>query len=178
MSTSAASSSLGTSLTASTLAAVLPAAGADATEPKAESLAVPDLTNSWGLLLGSDPSTEGVGTYHGPQYAYLINVANDPLILGANNTADMTILANGNVGIGSTSPAAKLDVVTGGGGHLYTSDYGCGSYGGIGGSSTLTGCTNYALLTAGTDTMINRPTGSTIAFRENNVQQKFNKPIL
>jgi endosialidase-like protein len=82
-----------------------------------------------------------------------------------------SITSGGNVGIGATSPAAKLDVVTGGGGHLYTSDYGCGAYGGIGGNSALTGCTNYALLTSGGDTYINRPTGANIQFREANATQ-------
>ena len=66
--------------------------------------------NSYGLLLGSDPSSEGVSGYHGPQYGYLINVANAPLMLGANNSVDMTILPSGNVGIAATSPQNKLDV--------------------------------------------------------------------
>jgi hypothetical protein len=85
--------------------------------------------------------------------------------------ANTLVLNAGNVGIGTASPAAKLDVVTGGGGHMYTSDYGCGAYGGVGGSATLTGCTNYALLTNGTDTFINRPSGSNIQFREANANQ-------
>ena len=35
-----------------------------------------------------------------------------PLALGTNNTARMTILSDGNVGIGTSSPAAKLDIAS------------------------------------------------------------------
>jgi hypothetical protein len=42
-----------------------------------------------------------------------------PLAFGTNNTARMTILSGGNVGIGSSTPAYKLDVT----GDVYSSNY-------------------------------------------------------
>lgn len=88
-------------------------------------------------------------------------------------TSSIDINASGNVGIGTASPSAKLDVLTPGNGHLFVSDFGCAGapFAGIGGSSTFTGCTNYALLSGGTDTFINRPSGAKILFREANVDQ-------
>ena len=47
-------------------------------------------------------------TYAGD--AYLWNAEDGHLQLATNNTAKMTILANGNVGIGDTSPDAHLDI--------------------------------------------------------------------
>jgi hypothetical protein len=41
---------------------------------------------------------------------HLVNVANAPLRLGTNNIAQMSITAAGDVGIGTASPAYKLDV--------------------------------------------------------------------
>ena len=43
---------------------------------------------------------------------YVINVANNPLYLGTNNSIDLAILADGNVGIGTTIPVAKLHITT------------------------------------------------------------------
>lgn len=66
--------------------------------------------SSWGLLLGSDLTTAGVSGYHGPSNNYIINVNNAPLVLGTNNAPQMTILGNGNVGIGTASPGTKLQI--------------------------------------------------------------------
>ena len=66
---------------------------------------------SYGLLVGEDVAGQAVSVYHGPNYGYVINVLNAPLILGANNQANVTILPSGNVGIGTMTPAAVLDVV-------------------------------------------------------------------
>jgi len=74
---------------------------------------------SYGLLIGQDAASQSASVYHGPNYGYVINVLNAPLILGANNLANVTILPSGNVGIGTVSPA-------------YTLDLGNGSLGGIG----------------------------------------------
>ncbi len=51
-------------------------------------------------------------------------------------------------------------------------DAGCArSFTGIGFGTNLSGCTNYSLLGNGTDTIINRPNGGTIFFREGNTTE-------
>jgi hypothetical protein len=50
----------------------------------------------------------------GSTQAVVGTVSNHPLQLYANNQAQMTISALGNVGIGTTSPEAKLHIVDGG----------------------------------------------------------------
>ena len=66
-------------------------------------------SNTWGLLLGYGDGTIS-GGYHGVNHAAIVNVQNAPLHFGANNNAYMTILGNGNVGIGITNPTSKLYV--------------------------------------------------------------------
>ena len=66
--------------------------------------------SGWGLLLGSDLASASASAYHGPSNDYIVNVNNAPLILGTSNAAQMTILGNGNVGIGTTAPSQALSV--------------------------------------------------------------------
>ena len=62
------------------------------------------------MLLGFNSASTSVSNYHGPNYAYVINVNSAPLMLGAQNAVDMTILGNGTgyVGIGTTAPDRRL----------------------------------------------------------------------
>jgi len=48
-------------------------------------------------------------------YSRIGNYSNHPLYLMTNNSANMTLLTNGNVGIGTTNPGAKLHVADEGG---------------------------------------------------------------
>ena len=65
--------------------------------------------SSWGLLLGYGNGSL-TGNYHGLDHAAIINVKNAPLHLGTNNNSRVTILGNGNVGIGTAGPQEKLQV--------------------------------------------------------------------
>jgi Chaperone of endosialidase len=80
------------------------------------------------------------------------------------NVNRLTILSTGNVGIGTTAPAAKLHIAANTG-HILMGDAGCGGNNGIGFDTTLSGCNNYALLGNGSGTIINTPPNGTISFR-------------
>jgi hypothetical protein len=80
-----------------------------------------------------------------------------------------------NVGIGTSAPNARFHIALNHG-NIVMGDAGCASGAGIGFGSSLAGCTNYSLLGDGANTYINRPTGGTIVFRENNVNQMFIAP--
>ncbi|MEP6923105.1 MAG: tail fiber domain-containing protein, partial [Pyrinomonadaceae bacterium] len=79
--------------------------------------------------------------------------------------------SNTNVGIGTTSPGARLHIAANGG-QILMGDAGCTSgFAGVGFGTTLSGCGNYSLLGDGADTIINRPAGGKIFFREDNATQ-------
>jgi hypothetical protein len=84
-----------------------------------------------------------------------------------NSAEQMTIASGGNVGIGNTNPASKLDVV-GNGRDILIGDPGCGpGFAGIG-FVGFSGCTKYSMSGDGTSTYINRPSGGSLHFREGN----------
>ncbi len=75
-----------------------------------------------------------------------------------------------NVGIGTTAPISRFHIADNGGNILF-GNAGCNAgFGAVGFGSTLN-CTNYSLLGEGTNTVLNRPTGGAINFRENNSTQ-------
>jgi hypothetical protein len=79
--------------------------------------------------------------------------------------------ADTSVGIGTTAPNATLHLRSNNG-NILLGNAGCNSgFTGIGFALTFNGCGNYSLLGNGTDTIINRPNGGSIQFRENNVTQ-------
>lgn len=87
------------------------------------------------------------------------------------NASRLAIDLNGNVGISDSTPSAKLDIAVNSG-HVLFGDAGCNAgFTGIGFGTTLSGCANFSLLGNGTDTILNRPTGGVLAFRENNTTQ-------
>ena len=91
------------------------------------------------------------------------------LVLGSINGVNGAT-ADVNVGIGTISPAERLHIADNGGNVLIGNGT-CGAgFAAIGFAATLT-CSNYAVKGNGNDTIINRKTGATISFRENDVAQ-------
>jgi len=86
------------------------------------------------------------------------------------NLSRMTILDTGDVGIGTSGPFGKVDIVDNAN-RLQIGGLGCGS-GGIGiavGTSAATDCTTYALLGNGTDTFLNAPTNLKLRVGNTNI---------
>jgi hypothetical protein len=111
-----------------------------------------------------------LGDDHG--FTYINSSLSGSINFRNNNGADlMTVGSSGNVGIGTASPSALLDVKAT---NLQTlvGDAGCGAnFAGIGFvfSGGFTGCTNYALLGDNVgNTYINSSLNGTIQFRNNN----------
>jgi hypothetical protein len=129
----------------------------------------------FGQYAGSSNQTGNNNTIIGSDADVGGNNLTNATAIGSNavvNTSNSLVLGNNaNVGIGTSSPIARLHLVVNGG-NVLLGNAGCSSgFVGIGFGSSLTGCANYSLLGNGTDTMINRPTGGTIQFRENNNTQ-------
>lgn len=128
-------------------------------------------TGSQNTLVGTDAEVGSPGLTNATAIGSSAKVSqSNALVLGSiagvNNATAST-----NVGIGTTSPNATLHLRANNG-DLLMGNAGCSSgYVGIGFSFTFNGCHNYSLAGNGTDTILNRPTGGTISFRENNSNQ-------
>ncbi len=85
-------------------------------------------------------------------------------------TEKLRILNNGNLGIGTATPGAKLEVKGSGTGSVYLGEWGGGSsYGAIGlAGSVSSGNYNFVSSPSNTTLYINRPSGQDIHFREGN----------
>ncbi len=94
------------------------------------------------------------------------------LALETNGVTAVTLDDNGNVGIGTSSPGAKLDVKGSGTGHVTIGEYAASdAYGAISlaGNTLDTSGYNFASSPGDTNLFVNRPSGKSIYFRENNL---------
>lgn len=79
--------------------------------------------------------------------------------------------AAAQIGIGTTTPAASFHLRINNG-NVLAGNAGCNpGFVGLGFGANLSDCANYSLLGNGTDTMINRPAGGGLFFREGNTDQ-------
>lgn len=98
----------------------------------------------------------------------------DSLVLGSISGVNGAA-ASTSVGIGTTTPSARLHIRQSSG-NLLIGDPGCGpQFNGFGFGATLT-CSNYSMLGEGVNTFINRPVGGSILFRSGNVDQLILQP--
>lgn len=93
------------------------------------------------------------------------------LVFRTQNAERMRIMANGNVGIGTTLPTTPLQIRVAGGGVASVQDYGS-NYIGMS-FNGATNIANYNILSSTTDQnfYLNRPTTNSIFFRMNNTDQ-------
>jgi hypothetical protein len=134
--------------------------------------ALSGLTNDSSDMTGTNNTFLGIGT------AISTGTVSNATAIGANaDVAESNALVLGsingvngatastNVGIGTTTPLAALDVAGGGGVHTFIGNPNCGSFAGVGfGASGFNSCQNYSLVGDGTNTFIAAPTGQ-ILFR-------------
>ena len=115
----------------------------------------------------ADVATDGLQNATALGYRAAVSQSNS-IVLGG--IAGVNAGTNTSVGIGTTAPKSRLHIVDNSG-NIHFGNAGCNAgFAGLGFASTLT-CTNYSLLGEGTNTILNRPTGGAIHFRENNVLQ-------
>jgi hypothetical protein len=121
--------------------------------------------SSYAQLAGSNSFTGVSNTFTSASILPTVSLRSN----GAGNTL---------VGFNGGGPIYTFDnsgneTLTTNGGNVYLGNAGCSaSFTGVGfGNSGMTGCANFSLLGNGADTVVNRPTGGSIFFRENNVTQ-------
>lgn len=96
--------------------------------------------------------------------------ADNSLVLGSISGVN-NATANTNVGIGTTAPSSRFQIADGGG-NIFFSNSGCPTgFAAIAFVTPLTRCTNYAMTGGNGSTYLNRQTGGTLFFRENNADQ-------
>jgi hypothetical protein len=97
------------------------------------------------------------------------------LVLGSINGVNAAT-ADTSVGIGTTAPKAPLHIAANGTNTLIGYAGCLPGYGGVGFASSLA-CGNFSLSGNGTDTVINRPTGGSIYFNQNNFTEARISPV-
>jgi trimeric autotransporter adhesin len=134
--------------------------------------ALSGLTNDSSDMTGTNNTFLGIGT------AISTGTVSNATAIGANaDVAESNALvlgsingvngatASANVGIGTTTPLAALDVAGGGAVHTFIGNPNCGGFAGVGfGASGFNSCQNYSVVGDGTNTFIAAPTGQ-ILFR-------------
>ncbi|MCL5012016.1 MAG: hypothetical protein M1320_01175, partial [Patescibacteria group bacterium] len=93
------------------------------------------------------------------------------LRVNGGNTNTLYLDGSGNVGIGTVSQDAKLQVAGNGTGFARIGSDCGGNYTAIGLNGAFSNCSNYSMLGGDGNLYINRPTGGLIYFRENNATQ-------
>ncbi|MBV9241021.1 MAG: hypothetical protein JO314_03340, partial [Acidobacteria bacterium] len=130
-------------------------------------------TGSNNIFLGYMAGNPDQGTQVNNSVAIGTNAAvsqSNSVVLGSINGINGAT-SDSKVGIGTTAPAAKLDVAVNSG-HILLGDPGCSpGFNGITFASSFVACGNYSLLGNGTDTVVSRPTGGALYFREGNTDQ-------
>jgi hypothetical protein len=122
-------------------------------------------------ITAADGALIGYGSGANNTRLLIVNQENGPMNFWTNNTNRVTILAGGNVGMGSSDPAAQLDVLANGTGHIMIGDMTYANYAGISlNGSAAAGFYNFLGMN-GQPLYINRPAGQDIRFRENNADQ-------
>lgn len=118
-----------------------------------------------------------IGVYAGLESAVPTLPATDAaLYANGANVGYAGVFMNGNVGIGTSTPATRLVVTGDGNGKASIGGGFCGGdYTGISLNGLAGSCTVYNMLSSSSDQNLyfNRPTGYAMAFRENNADQMY-----
>ncbi len=136
-----------------------------------DSAGIGNLTGSSNTLIGANAGVGSSNLSFATALGFRALVAqSNSLVLGSINGVN-SATADTNVGIGTTAPNARFHIAVNSGNTLF-GDAGCpAGYTAIGFGSSLSGCTNYSLSGNGANTIINRPAGGQITFREDNAVQ-------
>lgn len=98
-----------------------------------------------GTITGVTAGTDLTGGGSSGNVTLNLNTSNIPQLNSINAFSGLNTFPN--VGVGTSSTLANLDVIGGGGLHILTGDPGCGEFAAIGFLTTpLSGCANYAVL--------------------------------